>query len=100
VAKRRVVQSRENSARLRPMNAQAKNHWAAVRAAFAADAKTREDDAAAMTAEQRVLIGLEMGAAAPRTLETELELERLGLAQAELHFRYDRLKAKRASSAR
>ena len=82
------------------MNAQGKRHWDAVRTAFAADAGAREQDAAALTAEQRVLIGLEMGAVAPRTPETEQELERIGLAQAELHFRWQRLKEKRASRAR
>jgi hypothetical protein len=80
------------------MDAQGKRHWSAVRAAFAADAQVREQDAAALTVEQRILIGLQMGSSAPRTPETEQELERIGLAQAELHFRWQRLKEKHGSA--
>ena len=81
------------------MNARAKEHWHAVRRAFEVDAAAREDDAAAMTAEERVMLGLRMGAAAPRTPAIDAELERLALAQGELHARYRRLQAKRAGRA-
>lgn len=49
-----------------------------------------------MTAEERVMLGLRMGASAPRTAATEAEFERLALAQGELHARYRQLQAKRA----
>lgn len=81
------------------MTARGKEHWQAVRRAFEADAGAREDDAAAMTAEERVMLGLRMGASAPRTPAIEAELDRLALAQGELHARYRRIQAKRAGRA-
>lgn len=72
-----------------------RGHWEAVQSAFEADALAREADAARMTPEERVLLGLRMGAAAPRTAATELELQRLASEQALLHARWRWLKARR-----
>lgn len=72
-----------------------RGHWGAVKAAFEADAAAREADAARMTAEERVVLGLRMGAAAPRTAATELELQRLASEQGLLHARWRFLQARR-----
>lgn len=71
-------------------------HWAAVREAFLDDAKRRDRDAARLTPAQRLLLGLEMGAAMPQHEPSEHERAAAGFAKAQLHVRWRKLQAARA----
>jgi hypothetical protein len=74
-------------------------HWDAVKRALADDVARRDLDAAQLTAEERVLMGLRMGALAPRTEATERELDERGRQQAQLHQRWRDLQASRGAGA-
>jgi hypothetical protein len=78
------------------MDGRDRSHWDAVKRAFASDSQQRDLDAAQLTAEARVYMGLRMGASAPITPESELELEQRGIDQAQLHVRWRKLQARRA----
>jgi hypothetical protein len=81
------------------MEARGRSHWDAVKQAFAVDELQRNLDAAQLTAEERVLLGLRMGAATPATLAGEREFEQCGIAKAQLHVRWRELQARRGRDA-
>jgi len=70
-------------------------HWDAVRRAFADDERQRDLDAALLTEEERVLLGLRMGASSVAAEPTELELQQHGMAKARLHTRWRELQIAR-----
>jgi hypothetical protein len=70
--------------------------WDAIKKAFEADALARQQSAAQLTAEDRVLLGLRTGAAAPGAAPvSERALERLAGEQALLHARWRWLETRR-----
>ena len=70
--------------------------WDAIKKAFEADALARQQDAARLSAADRVLLGLRMELTAPRTTATDRELDRVASEQALLHARWRWLEARRA----
>ena len=73
-----------------------RTHWESVARAFAEDARLRDVDAARLTAEERMRIGLQMGAATPETEAMRDELDEQSAGQAQLHVRWRELQARRA----
>jgi hypothetical protein len=75
--------------------AKTRAHWDAVARAFADDERQRDRDAARLTEQERVLLGLRMGASSGAAGPTELELQQQGLAKARLHTRWRELQLAR-----
>ena len=76
------------------------SHWDAVKRAFEEDANQRNLDAAKLTAEQRVRMGLRMGGKVAGTWPDEpRELERQAIAKAGLHARWRELQAARGAQS-
>lgn len=67
------------------MSQRERRHFEAIARAMAEDDARRVEEAMALTPWERMVLGLELGAAMPANEAVEADLDRRALGQAELH---------------
>jgi hypothetical protein len=77
-----------------------RRHWNAVAQAFAEDERQRALDAAMLTPEQRILLGLEMGALTSDDAASEEEWFSSSVVKAQLHSRWREIQSAHGNEPR